>query len=356
MPDVVIVGGGVIGLSTAYELSKRGATVAVLDQSEIGTEASWAGAGMLPPAQLVGTDAVKELQRRSHSRWPILSAELLELTGIDNGYHNSGAIQVQLQSEQDLAHEVAGYQQQDIPVEPLDANQLQHLEPAISSDIVSGYHLPTMSQVRNPWHLKALAAGCLKHGVTFHPRQAVMDWTVSKSNLNSNSRVEAAVTSNQSFTADQFVVTAGAWTSQLLTRFKIDLHIEPVRGQIVLLKVPDLPFTHIIECGPQYLVPRHDGRILIGSTEEQTGFNKANTPIGIASLLNFATTLIPALKDATIERNWSGLRPYSQSGPYIGRCPANENLYIAAGHFRNGLSQSPETSLQLSEMINTDRF
>ena len=125
-----------------------------------------------------------------------------------------------------------------------------------------------------------------------------------------------------------------------------------MRGQIVLLACPQRPFRHVIECGPRYLVPRDDGRVLIGSTEESVGFNKQNTAEGLRGLLSFAEELVPSLRDALFERAWAGLRPRTVNGmPYIGRLPGQESLFVAAGHFRAGLHLSPVTGRVVSQLI-----
>jgi len=130
------------------------------------------------------------------------------------------------------------------------------------------------------------------------------------------------------------------------------LEIEPVRGQMLLYKVPKPLTRHILEIGPRYVVPRDDGRILVGSTEERVGFEKANTPDGLAGLQAFAKRMVPALADAPLEQTWSGLRPHTRRGtPYIGRVPDCENLFIAAGHFRAGLHLSPITGRLAAQLV-----
>lgn len=349
MQDVVIVGGGVIGLSVAYELAQRGLDVVVADQSAIGSEASWAGAGMLPPGDLSGIPAMRSLAEQSFARWPVWSEELKSRTGIDNGFRRSGAIQVQTSLEQDMAADTRAWREIGVEVELLDRSALHRQEPAVHPQIQAGYRLPAMAQIRNPWHLKALRAACLDLGVRLLPGTPVVGWERQEE------RLVAARTPTDRLSAATFVVTAGAWTSALLQPVGVRTQIEPVRGQIVLLRVDRLPFRQIIESGPRYLVPRGDGRILVGSTEERVGFLKANTAEGVRGLLDFAIGIVPELKQASLERTWSGLRPCAVRGrPYIGQVPDYGNLFLAAGHFRAGLSNSPGTAQVVRELVTGD--
>lgn len=345
MSDVIVVGGGVIGLSTAWELASHGATVKVVDQGMIGREASWAGAGMLPPGNLVGeTSGEGRLRALSCELWAEWTRSLRESTGIDNGYLNCGAIEVSFdRSLQDEANtwEAAGNK-----VEFLNDERRRHFEPAISSSIRDAYRLDEFCQVRNPRHLKALAAACAEAGVEFLEGSAVCGWRAS------DNRVTHVRTTGDDYAAGQFVICSGAWSRQLTQEAGVDLNVEPMRGQIVLLRCSPLPFQHVIQDGARYLVPRADGRILIGSTEERVGFVKQNTVDGVQSLLKFAVSVVPALASAEIERTWSGLRPFSgREEPFISRLPAQENLFVATGHFRSGLQMSPGTAVLVRQML-----
>ncbi len=355
VPDVVVVGGGVIGLSIAYFLSQRGATVTVLDQNQPGQEASWAGAGMLPPGNLPGArSASAQLRAYSHQRWRSLSQELRELTGIDNGYLESGGLEVGYAGEGDrLQAEANEWIAEGVPLEQLTAADLQRCEPALSPEIRQGYRLPGFAQVRNPRHLKALILACEMRHVRIVAGAPVMQFD-TEANSTTGSRILAARTANEHFPASQFVIASGAWTGGLTRQLQVEIPVRPVRGQIVLLSAVPLPFKHIINNASRYLVPRADGRILIGATEEETGFEKRNTVEGVAALLQFAQRLVPELAQARLERTWSGLRPGSPSGnPFLSRLPRHSNGYVAAGHFRAGLQLSVATGELMAQLITT---
>ena len=347
-PDVIVIGGGVIGLSIAWELAGQGASVRVLEQGQFGQEASWAGAGILPPGnpEWARTPEAR-LRAASHILWSDWTERLRAETGIDNGYSRCGGLEVRASgAASDLDAEIAAWRAEGVVVESPDLDELRDRCPALHPDITSGYILPELGQVRNPRHLKALFAACASRGVDLRAGNPVVTFD------RDGDRITAARTIGEEHHAAEFVVAGGAWSRELLRQAGHDLAIEPIRGQIVLLEVRPLPFRSVIQVGARYLVPRADGRILIGSTEEHAGFDKRNTAEAVASLIDFACGLVPALRQARFERCWSGLRPHSPGGlPHIGRLPGTTNLSVAAGHFRAGLQLSPITAVTMANTI-----
>lgn len=346
--DVLIVGGGVIGLSLAWELAGQGASVRLLERGDFGREASWAGAGILPPGNLDGAKSPEAMLRAfSHRLWPEWSQRLRDETGVDNGYRQCGGLSVAFgRRSAALEPEIDAWRSEGVAVEPLTPESLRRVEPAVSRDITAACQLDQLGQVRNPRHLKALAAGCAQRGA-----ELLAGEQVHRLQLDGD-RVEEVVTASGRFTAEAVCITSGAWSSGLLDGICELPEIVPVRGQIVLLALPAPLFRHVVECGRRYLVPRPDGRVLIGSTEEWVGFDKRNTAEAVAQLIEFATQLVPQLAAAHVERTWAGLRPGTRDGlPYLGRVPGVENLFLAAGHFRSGLQMSPGTAAVLSEVV-----
>lgn len=347
VPDsTIIIGGGVIGLSLAYELAGQGRAVRVLEQGQFGREASWAGAGILPPGNLESaTTPEARLRSLSHRFWPKWTEDLRDATGIDNGYRNCGSLEVRT-CEELLDNDIYRWRNEGVSVNGLPPRELAELEPQLSGNIKAAFHLPQTSQVRNPRHLKALIAGCVHRGVDLAAGQPVTQIEVR------DGRVHAVCTATERYTGNDVCITSGAWTRSVLQTVGIMIPVVPVRGQIVLLSLRTPLFRHIIECGPRYLVPRPDGRVLIGSTEERVGFDKRNTAGAIRGLIDFAVSLVPKLADATLERTWAGLRPCTADGlPYLGAVPHIDNLFVAAGHFRAGLQMSPGTALAMAEIM-----
>ena len=354
--DCLVIGGGVIGLTTAWRLAQHGLSVRVCDQSAPGREASWAGAGILPPGY-PGSVVIRSAKDRSFAerkttladpltrltavtcaRWPEMSAELLATTGIDNEFHRCGGLELSVGTRDELLAARSHWEAIGAKTEWLDPAAVRELEPAFSGR-EPAFLLPDLCQVRNPRHLAALLRACELAGVEITPNCPVTGWT------SHHGRLTAAVTPLGEIAAGKFCVTAGAWSSQLLSQAGVSLEVIPVRGQIVLLEPSAVRLTRVIERGKRYMVPRRDGRLLIGSTEELTGFAKGNTDEGVSGLLEFAADICPALKEARIEQCWSGLRPCATRGrPFIGLVPGWENLLVATGHFRSGLHLSPATA------------
>jgi glycine oxidase len=201
-------------------------------------------------------------------------------------------------------------------------------------------------QVRNPRHLKALVAGCRHHGVAIESDVEVTGFWTSGRQV-----VGAQTTCGPRFAA-AFCITSGAWAARLAESWNLALAIKPIRGQMVLFRDPSPGLNRIVNIGKRYLVPRRDGRVLAGSTEEDIGFDRQTSDEGIAGLLKLARELIPAWCSAEVERTWAGLRPATPDGlPYLCRAPDLDNAFLAAGHFRSGIYLSPATAIVMSELV-----
>jgi glycine oxidase len=345
-PDVLVIGGGVIGLTTAYFLAREGASVRVLDRSAPGTEASWAGAGIIPPGNPErAASAYDRLRAESSRAYPSVSDELRDLTGIDNGYRVCGGIEV----FERPAPEVTGlWQAEGIEFVPVDREALGRLEPNVSISAAELYYLPGMAQVRNPWHLRALVAACQQLGVTVESNAPVVRVRTD------GARVIAAVSeAGSEWTAGRYLVASGAWSDRLLAQLGLRTGVHPVRGQMVLFRPPTPLLRRVLCVEKRYLVPRADGRVLVGSTEEpEAGYEKRTTEAAIAGLTRFATDVVPALAAVPVEKTWAGLRPGSPDGlPFLGRVPGWDNAFVAAGHHRAGIQLSPATGRIMADLI-----
>jgi glycine oxidase len=350
----LVVGGGVIGLSLAYELARRRWQVTVLDQAGIGREASWAGAGILPPANaetaLHPLDRLRALSDRLHWEW---APRLLQETGIDTGLRRCGGLYLARTAGEAalLAAMSHTMQEERIVCRRLTLNELIALEPGLEQAAASGqlravYELPDECQLRNPRYLQALAAACRLYGVEIVP-----DCKVTQLH-DDGSRLTHLTTEQGIKQADAVVIASGAWTQRLLAQHGIATGVFPMRGQMLLFKCDRPPLRRIVNEGIRYLVPRDDGYLLAGSTEEEAGFDKSNTPTALAELTEFATTLVPALKRARLEKTWAGLRPATFDGfPYLGRLPGLSNAFVASGHYRSGLHMSTGTAHLMAQLL-----
>ena len=353
--DVLIVGGGVIGLSLAWELAQHGAKVCVVDRGQLGQEASWAGAGMIPPGPepsrwkaATPIEQLAGLSQRLQGEW---HERLLGLTGIDNQYHRCGSLQLAFtpKQAQTLDSKVERWQQLGVDCQTLNATALSEIERTLATQAGGFdrvYHLPDEAQIRNPDHLRALIAACQSAGVDLRPGVAVEKFDASRH------RLLRAVTKEASISAAVFCLTTGCWSGQLAMRLGIELPVRPVRGQILLLNGPTSLLQHNINVGPRYLVPRRDGRLLVGSTQEEVGYLKENTTQGLDDLKQFAASISTEIAQLPVETCWSGLRPGSADGlPYLGRLAELENGWLATGHFRAGLQLSPATAVVMRALM-----
>jgi glycine oxidase len=343
--DVIILGGGVIGLTTAYFLARAGVSSIVCDRGQIGKESSWAGAGILSPSHLDHAQLpFDRLRAISFADFPGLSRELKELTGIDNEFHHCGALQFVDGMEQGNDHEWHGLGTTIRNVTEQDACRL---EPELATNLGPAIEIPDTAQLRNPRHMQALREACARSG-----RVAFREGTTIRGIIIEHGRAKGVRVGNEVISGSAVLAATGAWADQLLEPIGIRLKVEPVRGQIVLLNAGKVLFKRILVWGSRYLVPRLDGRVLIGSTEEHVGFDKGTTEEAIGALHALALRLVPRLREAKVEQSWAGLRPGNPDGlPFIGPAPGIDNLFVAAGHFRSGIQLSPGTGMILKEMI-----
>lgn len=346
--EVVVAGAGVIGLSLAYELSGRGARVVLVERGQPGRAASWAGAGILTPAAAGAERPIDRLRALSARTVPVWSERLRAETGIDNEYARCGGLELALAPADlpALERTAEDWRRQGVAIEAVPAGRLGEVEPALAPTVAGAYLLPDEAQIRNPRHLAALAAACARRGVDLRPD------TPAQGLATAGGRVTALATAAGPIAGDAFVVAAGAWTPPLLATVGVDVPVRPVRGQIALLAAAAPPFSRVLWIGSRYLVPRRDGRVLIGSTEEEAGFAADPTAGGVRDLLDLAVRTAPGLAAAPFERAWAGLRPGSPDGlPFLGAVPGFANLFLAAGHFRAGFELSAGTAVALAQLL-----
>ncbi|MDJ0882101.1 MAG: glycine oxidase ThiO [Gammaproteobacteria bacterium] len=344
MNSVIIVGGGIIGLLSAYELDKSGVKVTLIDRQQFGQESSWAGGGIISPLYPWRyPDAVTRLAKLSQELYPALIQHMQQATGLDAEYLPSGMLVLGDYPNENPQAWAAKY---DIQMQTVDAVEIQQLEPQINDQYQQGFWFPLVHQVRNP-RLVALAKAFVQNtNITLIENQAVTDI------ISEAGKVTEIRTHESSYQADAYVVSCGAWTSSLLKQTGIDTGIKPIKGQMLLLKGPPGLVKHITLSEDRYIIPRKDGRILIGSTNEDCGFEKDTDPGVKKELLDYAIRTIPALNTLEIEHHWAGLRPGSTKGiPCIGEHPQLGNLFINSGHYRNGLVMAPASARLLSEIM-----
>jgi glycine oxidase len=349
--DVVVVGGGVIGLACARRLARDGRAVAVVEAGELGREASWAAGGILSPVHPHAyPPALTALVERSVRLYPALSAELLEESGVSIELRTTGLLRVAVSPSDDdeLARTLRFRAERGLRAERLEPTDARTLVPGLAPRASSFVFEPEISQVRNPRLLRALAGAGARAGVAFFPREPVLEL------VRAGSRVTGVRTQRRTLHAGEVVLAAGAWSGDLArSMLGLELAVEPVRGQMLLLDAPPGTLaTMVLGAGGRYLIPRADGRILVGSTLERAGFDKRTTVEGVAGLLGAALELVPSLADARLEQAWAGLRPGTRDRlPYLGRVSGLEGLVVATGHYRNGIVLAPVTAELVGRLL-----
>jgi len=340
-PDFLIIGGGVIGLTSALELARDGARVTVLERGVAGAESSWAGGGILSPLLPWNyPDAVSRLCDLGVGLYPRWSADLISSSGIDPEFQVSGMLVLPPVDEIAAEHWCVqhGWRHSYEPA--------QQRVPGLARNS-SALWLPDVAQVRNPRLVQALRVAVLDAGVNL--LEGVEVTQAARAGL---ARIDYLDTSQGKLQASAYIVAAGAWSQSVLGEIAPHWPIKPMRGQMLLFKAaPDL-LPHIVYREGIYLIPRRDGHILAGSTVEDVGFDKSTTEAVGQMLYRAATDILPALQSVPLVQHWSGLRPGSPDNiPTIGRHPLVENLYANTGHFRYGVTMAPASARLLTDLI-----
>lgn len=347
MSDILIIGGGIIGMLTARELSLAGMTVTIVEQSEAGHESSWAGGGIISPLYPWRySDAVSALAKWGQAVYPQLIEEINSETGLDAELCRSGLL-ILNSDEEEAALEWAKNWRTNVQL--IENSKLYELEPKLSPEVTGSEKsiwMPEVSQVRNPRLVKALRKYIKRLGVTLKERVQVNDFVIKDNN------VTGVKTSSGEISAEQIIVAGGAWSAKLLEKINISIHVEPVKGQMILFKAKPGEVKHIVLSQERYVIPRRDGRVLVGSTLEYTGFNKSTTDSARKELYQEAIRIVPELEKYEVEHHWAGLRPSSPDGvPYICEHPKVKGLYINSGHFRNGVVLGPASARLMADIV-----
>ena len=343
--EVVVVGGGIIGLLCARELLQSGKRVLLLDKQLPGKEASWAGGGIVSPLYPWNySDAITGLVNWAQAYYPVLSAQLLDETGIDPEFSPCGLFML---DSPDHAKALAWAERVAANLEAADMAMLYRHIPGLNQSFRKALTMPQVGNIRNPRFLKALLASLEQQShFTLIANDAVKDVTIGSDG------VSGVVSENNVYFAEQVLIAAGAWSPLIMARYGMDLQIEPVRGEMLVFEPSPNLLPSIVLYSGKYLIPRKDGRIVVGSTTERVGYKKNTTVTGLESLLSAAHEIMPALKSLTVEKHWAGLRPGAPAGlPYMGEVPDVPGLFVCAGHYRNGLVTAPASARLMADLM-----
>jgi glycine oxidase len=347
--DILIVGGGVIGLAIARELHRRGAgSIRLLERGQPGREASWAAAGILAPQ--VEADADGEFFRlcyESNRMYPGFAAELFDETGIDIELDRGGVIYAGFNEldEMEFDSRFAWQTSARLNIQKLSASEIRELEPEISERATCGLLFPDDGQVENRKLVEALIKFASSKGIE------IATGVEAKSIAAKGDSVEV-VAGGETFSAGALVIATGAWTSLIkLGEHTLPVEVKPIRGQMICYRPPQ-NFSHVVYSHRGYIVPRTDGRLLVGATVEDVGFDKSMTDEGLEHLKQVGCEIAPMLCDIKIAGRWAGLRPYAiRDEPFVGKLAGLTNVFAAVGHYRNGILLAAITAKIIADEV-----
>jgi glycine oxidase len=340
---VVIVGGGIVGCMTAMEMVSRGCKVTIVERNQIASqtsgESSWAGGGIIfPLLPWLYSEAVNVLTNNSANFYRALSQRLQQETGVDANFEQSGFL---LLPKFDVQAAETWCANNQVPAQPVKAS-------AFGVQSLSGEDalwLPTVCQIRPPYFMQAMRLWLEQNNVT------MLEHTELLPLKQTSVLTEWHTISGEKLSADQFVVTSGAWSFELLKETSVKLNIKPMRGQILLYK-PEKNLEQIVYREGFYMIPRRDGYLLAGSTLEDVGFEAAVTQAVRDEISAKAEAIMPELKNQAIIKHWSGLRPGTPENlPTISAHPSVGNLYLNTGHFRYGLTMAPASAQLIAALM-----
>jgi glycine oxidase len=349
-PEVIIVGAGVIGCACAHVLAAAGARVSVFDARRIGQGASQASAGVLAP-HIEGheSSALRELGRRSLDLYDGFVRDVMQTSGLALQYARNGTLEIALDSEQaERLRDAAAHLRADgIDAQWIDGGEVTGVEPLAATGALGGLLIPQHGFIGVPDFTDALAAAAMRNGARFAAPARVLSIAAA-----SDGRV-AVETETGLSTADRVVMAAGSWAAQIAIVGADTAEVKPVRGQLLHLAWPTTqPLRHVLWGTDCYIVPWLNGRVLVGATVEDAGFDERATAAGVRDLLEAGCTLVPHLWQASFIEVRVGLRPASPDAlPIVGASAAVPGLVYATGHYRNGVLLAPLTALLVKALV-----
>jgi glycine oxidase len=346
MSDLIVIGGGIIGMLTARELAVAGRRVTLLERGRTGEESSWAGGGILSPLYPWRYAApITRLARWSQQHYAALAEQLLCETGVDPEYTASGLLMLGLEADE-LGQGQAWAAQSGYHIEQIGAAALSGIQPGLGAFAGDALWMPDIAQVRNPRLVRALRHSIDGLGVR------VLEQCPADELLVRAGEVIGVRSGTTEYPARQVVVCGGAWSEQLVQAAGCSVGVYPVKGQMLLYQAEPGLLRRIVLADSHYAIPRRDGHILLGSTMEDAGFDKTTTGEAREALQAAAERILPALTRFPLVKQWAGLRPGRARGiPCISAHPQIGGLFVNAGHFRNGVVTGLASARLMADLI-----
>ncbi|MET3726728.1 glycine oxidase [Fictibacillus halophilus] len=348
--DAIIIGGGVIGCSIAYELCKQNKRMLLLEKETIGSKASSAAAGMLGAEMEFKTDhPLYSLAKESRDSFSSLSQELFNVCGIDIELIQKGIYELAFTEEEadELKREAAKRQDQGEAVFWLPAHDLLRKEPALSPLVKGALYFEKDGQVSPVKLTRALYQSAEILGAEIKEHTEVVQL------LQTGNRVTGVITTKETFHADSVIVAGGVWSSDL----EPSLKMVPVKGECLSFKTQRPLLTGTVKYKNCYLVPKRENTIFVGATSTPHVFDEEVTFSGLFELMEKTKQIVPELSGACFEKAWGGIRPQTESGiPYIGPHPHKEGLILATGHYRNGILLSAITGKRIADYMESEVY
>jgi len=348
--DIAIIGGGIVGLASAWRLAQAGKSVVLIERGRLGDGASGAAAGMLAPfAEATNRGPFSGLGRRSLDLWAQFADELRAVSGLDPELVRTGLLRVAEggEDETSLRETFQAMSEMGSQANWIEGKALHELEPGLSENVTTGIYSPTEWQVDPRRVMRGLAVAGAIAGLKVRENTEAIGFE------STGDKLTGVNTPTGRILADAVLVAGGSWNTSILSRLNASIPVKPIRGQIAALgPCYPQPLRHTIYSHHGYLVPRSSGRVLVGSTEDDAGFDDRPTAAGIADIVARAIVLAPALAEAPFESLWAGLRPLSPDRmPILGKLRNWTNVFVAAGHFRNGILLAPVTAELMTNLI-----
>ncbi|WP_276354718.1 glycine oxidase ThiO [Cohnella caldifontis] len=350
--SVLIVGGGIVGLSCAWEAAKRGFRVTVVEKETFGGQASGAAAGMLAPfsENAAGPDAFFRLCLDSLNAYPEFVREVEEASGMDAEWRRAGSVAAALHEADwlPLQSRAAWQSAYGGRCELLEAADLRKLEPALTGEALAGLWCPVESHVSAPKLVRALEEACRRSGVTLVGDAGGVTKLETRGEAGAVLETERA----GALAADRAVLCAGAWSPLWERWLPIAVPVHPIRGQICAYEKAAPEVRHMVFSSQAYWVGKQDGSLVCGASEDHAGFERSVTEKGIGRLTRWSGKMFPFLGGRQPSRSWAGLRPATRDGwPLIGPVPGMPEVVVATGHYRNGILLSPATARWVGDLL-----